>query len=154
MQKPQFRASKAEAVPDVAHIEEPAVGIRKDLQPSNGEHSSHEFRASGAEPVPDVKHIAEPAVGLRDDLNPLNTNPMQDPFDDEEEEEEQQHALRQSSRPGMRKGSECPYLDTISRHVSCFIPVFKSCLGISPSNLPPRDSPRPCSENAENCACA
>ena len=37
--------------------------------------------------------------------------------DDDEEEQEEQWNRQQSRGPTVKKGSECPYLDTISRQV-------------------------------------
>lgn len=38
---------------------------------------------------------------------------------DDDEDEEGVHMPRSSSRAAVKKGAECPYLDTVSRQVGC-----------------------------------
>lgn len=119
---PPFRAGKAEPVPDVAEMSEPAAGIKEDLQPVAPEDPplNPPFRASNAEAVPDVSEIQEPAAGIKRELGVSNgaSSPKRPRDEELEDDTEDQYRAPVPRGPVVKKGSECPYLDTISRQVS------------------------------------
>ena len=75
------------------------------------------FEGSGAAPVSSAADLDEPAVGVKEELQ-ASENGEEQPKEESEEDEYDQIAVQQSRGPAVRKGSECPYLDTISRQVS------------------------------------
>lgn len=67
----------------------------------------------------DAAELQEPAVGLKKELQGSeNGNAQAD--EDSEADEYEEVVVQQPRGPAIRKGSECPYLDTISRQVSLF----------------------------------
>lgn len=115
---PPFRAAKAEAAPSADQIVEPEAGIKDDLKSlEKGDPPLNPpFRAPKAEPVPDFTELQEPAAGVKEDLQPANGAGKRQRHSESEEEDEYYRA-HQARGPVIKKGSECPYLDTISRQV-------------------------------------
>ncbi len=61
-------------------------------------------------------------MGVKKELHHLEAADAKQEAESDEDEYEQ-IAIQQQRRPTVKKGSECPYLDTISRQVSIFAMV-------------------------------
>lgn len=131
---PGFRASKADPATSLETFQEPAAGLKEDLKPDFAFHAESEdasdqgapFRAAGAEPAATVATFDEPAAGIKAELQSGGNEQSSEQCDEEKEEEYRAPRMRGQA---VKKGSECPYLDTISRQVIwTYAALFLRCL--------------------------